>query len=84
MICMGSITKTAKKILEILVGTAQTTLGASAVVLAYFLYINFFGLQTWLNVSKEFLPLQILIIIVFGFFSIMNGLFLLTERVKSP
>lgn len=81
---MGGIIKVVKKGLTIIVGAAQTTLGASAVILSYLLYINLFGIQTWLNIPPEFLPFQILMLMVFGFFSIISGLFLLTEKAESP
>lgn len=69
-----------KKILTIVVGAAQSTLGVLAVIFACFLYIDFFGL----NVTADLLHFQTLVLVVFGFFSIISGLFLLTEREKSP
>ncbi|MFB0501917.1 MAG: hypothetical protein ACETVP_05545 [Candidatus Bathyarchaeia archaeon] len=69
-----------RRILVAIVGTVQGLIGVLAVIFAYILYIDFFGLQAWLNVTAEFLPLHMLALIVFGSFSIMSGLFLLTER----
>ena len=69
-----------RRILGAIVGTVQGLIGVSAVTFAYILYIDFFGLRAWLDVTAEFLPLYMLTLIVFGFFSIMSGLFLLTER----
>jgi hypothetical protein len=72
-----------RRILVAIVGTLQSVIGLLAVIFAYFLYIDLFGLQAWLNGTAEFLPLHMLFLVVFGFFSIMSGLFLLTER-ESP
>ncbi|MDH5438606.1 MAG: hypothetical protein OEX76_06870 [Candidatus Bathyarchaeota archaeon] len=69
-----------RRILGAIVGTVQGLIGVLAVIFAYILYIDFFGLQAWLDVTAEFLPLYMLALIVFGFFSIMSGLFLITER----
>jgi predicted membrane channel-forming protein YqfA (hemolysin III family) len=81
---LANIIKVVRKSLTIVVGSAQATLGASAIVLAFLLHINFFGLQTWLKIPPEFLPLQILVLIVFGVFSVISGLFLLTESIELP
>lgn len=69
-----------RRILVAIVGTVQSMIGLLAVISAYFLYIDLFGLQAWLNGTAEFLPLYMFVLIVFGFFSIISGLFLLTER----
>lgn len=69
-----------RRILVAIVGTIQSLIGLLAAVFVYILYIDFFGLRAWLNVTEEFLPLYMLVLIVFGFFSILSGLFLLTER----
>ena len=69
-----------RRILGAIVGTVQGLIGVLAVIFAYILYIDFFGLQAWLDITAEFLPLYMLALIVFGFFSIMSGLFLITER----
>ena len=73
----------ARKISAMVVGTVQTTLGGLAVIFAYFLHINFFGLQENLNILEEFVPLFMFILIIFGFFSLISGIYLLTERKKS-
>jgi uncharacterized membrane protein len=69
-----------RRILVAIVGTIQSLIGLLAAVFVYIFYIDFFGLRAWLNVTEEFLPLYMLVLIVFGFFSILSGLFLLTER----
>ena len=75
--------KEARKTLAIVVGAAQGAVGVLAVIVAYILYIDFLGLEASLKVP-EFLPLYVLVLIVFGFFSIISGLFLLTEGEESP
>jgi hypothetical protein len=84
VICVRISTKGARKTLSTLVGTSQSTLGVLAVVFGYFLYRNLFGLQESFQVPAEVLPFYMLILTVFGFFSIISGLFLLTESSVSP
>ncbi len=69
-----------RRILGAIVGTLQSATGVLAVIFAYMLYIDLFGVQSWLNITAEFLPLHMLTLTLFGFFSVMNGLFLLTEE----
>ena len=75
--------KEARKTLAAIVGAVQSTLGVLAVIFAYSLSINFFSLQESLNVRADFVPLFMLILIIFGFFSIVGGLFLLIEREET-
>ncbi len=84
MICMRISIKGARKILVTVVGTAQSAVGVLAVIVAYVLYSDFFSLQAWLHVNTERLPFYMLVLIVFGFFSIISGLFLLIQREESP
>lgn len=69
-----------RRILGAVVGTVQGLTGVLAVISAYVLYIDFFDLRAWLDVTAEFVPLYMMALIVFGFFSIMSGVLLLTER----
>ena len=73
----------ARKVLAVVVGTAQGLIGALAVILSYALYYDFLDVQTMLNVSKESLPIYLLILIFSGFFSIINGSFLVHEWLES-
>ncbi len=70
----------AKRILVIIVGMTQGAIGMLALVLTCILYFNFLNIQTTLNVSAELLPLSLLILSIFGFFSVMSGLFLIHEH----
>ncbi|MCK5563260.1 hypothetical protein KAI30_03725 [Candidatus Bathyarchaeota archaeon] len=70
-----------KRILVAIVGIAQGAIGGLAGILAYILYFNFLDVQTTLNVSAELLPLYLLILSVFGFFSVISGFFLIHEEL---
>lgn len=69
-----------KKILVVIVGMTQGAIGMLALTLACILYFNFLNIQTMLDLSAELLPLSLLILSIFGFFSAISGLFLLHEH----
>lgn len=69
-----------KRILATIVGLLQSAVGTLALVLAGMLYFNFLDTQTMLSVSPELLPLSLLFLSVFGFFSVISGLFLFHEH----
>jgi len=69
----------ARRVLAIIVGMTQGAIGLLAFVLVCVLYFNFLNSQTMLNVAAELLPLSLLILSVFGFFSVISGLFLIHE-----
>ena len=71
-----------RRILVAIVGIAQGAIGVLAGVLACILYFNFLGVQTTLNVSVELLPLYLLILGVFSFFSVVSGFFLIYEGLE--
>lgn len=71
-----------RRILVTIVGIAQGAIGVLAGILACILYFNFLGVQTTLNVSAEPLPLYLLILTVFSFFSVINGFFLIHEEIE--
>jgi len=71
-----------KRILVAIVGIAQGAIGVLAGILACILYFNFLGVQTTLNVSAELLPLYLLILSVFSFFSVISGFFLIHEGLE--
>lgn len=70
----------AERIPAVIVGVIQSAIGTLALILACTLYFNLFNIQTTLNVSAELLPLSLLIFCIFGFFSVVSGLFLLREH----
>lgn len=55
-----------RRIIAMIIGTAQSVIGGLAVIFAYINYVD--------------LPLYLFFFIVFGFFSILSGLFLFSER----
>lgn len=69
----------AKRISATIVGITQGAIGAATVILAFFLYFNFLDIQAMLNVPVELMPFSLLILSVFGFFSLISGFFLLYE-----
>jgi len=71
-----------RRILVTIVGIAQGAIGVLAGILAFILYFNFLGVQTTLNVSAELLPLYLLILSVFSFFSVISGFFLIHEEIE--
>jgi multisubunit Na+/H+ antiporter MnhB subunit len=62
-----------------IVGVTQGVIGALAVIFAYLLYSNNFGLQDRLNISGD-LPLYLLVLILFGLFSIISGFCFICEK----
>ena len=71
-----------RRILVTIVGIAQGAIGVLAGILACILYFNFLGVQTTLNVPAEHLPLYLLILGVFSFFSVISGFFLIHEGLE--
>ena len=68
-----------RRILVATVGIAQGAIGVLAGILAGVLYFNFLDVQTALNVSAELFPVYLFILIVFSFFSVISGFFLIHE-----
>jgi hypothetical protein len=68
-----------RRILVATVGIAQGAIGVLAGTLAGILYFNFLDVQTALNMSAELLPFYLFILIVFSFFSVISGFFLVHE-----
>jgi len=66
-----------KRIIAVIVGITQGAIGIVALILVGLLYLNLFNIQTMLNVSIELLPLSLLILSIFGLFSVISGFFLL-------
>jgi hypothetical protein len=62
------------------VGLLQAFIGGMALIFAFLLFYNFFGVQAVLGLSVENIELYMLVFIVFGLFSIINGLLLFYEQ----
>lgn len=69
-----------RRSVSIAVGLAQNVLGALAAIFAFTLYYNFSGIQTVLNVPPKDVLFYMLVLIIFGFVSIISGLFLVNEQ----
>jgi len=65
---------------SIVIGVTQSIIGGIAAVFAFILYYNFSGIQTVLNVPQKDVLFYMLVLIVFGFVSIISGLFLVNEQ----
>jgi len=65
---------------SIAVGLAQSIIGVFAAVFAFILYYNFSGIQTVLNIPQKDVLFYMLVLIVFGFVSIVGGLFLVNGQ----
>lgn len=65
---------------SIVIGATQSIIGGLAAIFAYILYHNFFGVQEVLNVPQKDVLFYMLVLIVFGFVSIISGLFLVNEQ----
>lgn len=66
--------------MSIAIGLAQNVIGALAAIFAFILYYDFSGIQTVLNVPQNDVFFYMLVLIVFGFVSIISGLFLVNEQ----
>ena len=71
-----------RRILATIVGTVQSAIGVLAVIFAYILYFDFFDVQTMLNTPVELLPFYVFALMVFGFFSVISGFFLIHEGLE--
>jgi len=69
--------------LAIVVGLMQSVIAALVFIFACSLYFNFFGVQGQLNGAIESCHFHVLVLLVFGFFSIIGGLFLVYEWLES-
>jgi len=66
-----------RKIVSKVAGVTQSGIGVLAVIFAYILYYNLFGIQGMLNASAQNVPLYMLLLIIFGLLSVISGLFLI-------
>lgn len=61
------------------VGVTQSVVGALAVIFAYLLYFGYFDIQNLLSISGD-LPLYLIVLLLFGLFSIISGFCLICEK----
>jgi hypothetical protein len=70
-------------ILAIVVGLMQSVTAALVFIFACCRYFNFFGVQGQLNEPVESGNFHVLVLVVFGLFSIVSGFFLVYEWLES-
>jgi len=70
----------AKRILSKIIGLTQTAIGASIMILAFFVFYNIFNIQTALGFPAEAIGLYLWAFIIFGLLSVISGLFLFYEH----
>jgi len=68
-----------RKIISRVVGVVQSVIGAITIIFAYAIHSNFFNMQSTMGISAKSLPLYVLILVIFGFLSIISGLFLIQD-----
>jgi uncharacterized membrane protein YozB (DUF420 family) len=68
-----------RKVVAAVTGLAQEVIGLLSAVLAVMLFFGFLEVQTVFNLPAEFLPLYLLILVLFSLFSIASGVFLIRE-----
>jgi len=70
----------AKRILSKIIGLTQTAIGASIMILAFFVFYNIFNIQTALGFSSEEIVLYLFAFIIFGLLSVISGLLLFYQE----
>ena len=68
-----------RKVIAAVTGLAQEAIGLLSAVLAIMLFFGFLEVQTVFNLPAKFLPLYLLILVLFSLFSIASGVFLIRE-----
>ena len=71
-----------RKIYSAVAGIAQTFIGLSSGILMFLFGFEIIELQNMLNVSPELLPIILLVLGLFSFFSLINGFFLIRDWQK--
>jgi len=72
-----------RKIVAAILGALEVAIGALAIIFAYVLFHNFFDAQGLLEISEENVSMYMFFLFVFGFISIISGLFLIQEWLES-
>jgi len=68
-----------RKVIAAVTGLAQEAIGLLSAVLTVMLFFDLLEVQTVFNLPPEFLPLYLLILVLFSLFSIASGVFLIRE-----
>jgi hypothetical protein len=73
----------ARRTLVLIVGIIQSVIATLVFISAFSLYFNFFDVQTLVDAAVETLYFHVSALLVFGFFSVISGLFLVHEWLES-
>ena len=68
-----------RKVVTAVTGVAQEAIGLLAAILAVLLFCDVLEVQAVFNLPTEFLPLYLMILVLFSLFSIVSGAFLIRE-----
>jgi hypothetical protein len=68
-----------RRVIAAVIGVAQEAIGFLSAILAVLLFFDVLGVQAVFNLPTEFLPLYLLILVMFSIFSIVSGSFLIRE-----
>ncbi|UCE28907.1 MAG: hypothetical protein JSV85_06505 [Candidatus Bathyarchaeota archaeon] len=71
-----------RKNVVMFIGITQEVIGVFAIAFACVLYFNIFDTRINLEIPFEHVSFYILLLFVFGFVSILSGLFLIRERLE--
>ena len=69
-----------RKVLTTVIGLTQEAIGLLSALLAVMLFFNLLEVQTVFNLPVELLPFYLLVLVLFSFFSIVSGVFLIREE----
>ena len=68
-----------RNLVNLLIGVAQEVIGLLSAVLAVLLFCDVLEVQAVFNLSAHFLPLYLLVLVLFSLFSIVSGTFLIRD-----
>ena len=68
-----------RRIISGIVGIIQFSIGIAFIILTFLLLTGLVEVQTIFNNTSEILPVYLLVLGLFGFFSIIGGIFLVRE-----
>jgi hypothetical protein len=64
-------------VLAAIIGAVQGAIGAAAMVLALMFYFNILDVQTVFSLPPELLPFYLVVLVLFGLFSVISGGYLI-------
>jgi hypothetical protein len=64
-------------VLAVIIGVVQGAIGVADMVLALIFYFSILDVQTIFNLPPELLPFYLVVLVLFGLFSIISGGYLI-------